>query len=107
MTGLLLDTTLTPEQDEYAAIVRNSGDALLTLVNDILDFSKIEAGRLELEYQPFDLRNCVAKPWISWYLRRRKKVWSWPISSMSIRPVCWSVMSLGCGRFWLTSSVML
>jgi PAS domain S-box-containing protein len=61
MTGLLLDTTLTPEQDEYAAIVRNSGDALLTLVNDILDFSKIEAGRLELEYQPFDLRNCVAE----------------------------------------------
>src|SRR5262249_40814669 len=29
------------------------------LLNDILDFSKIEAGRLELEIQPFDLRECV------------------------------------------------
>jgi CheY-like chemotaxis protein len=39
--------------------VRQSGDALLTVINDILDFSKIEAGRLELESQPFDLRECV------------------------------------------------
>jgi PAS domain S-box-containing protein len=61
MTGLLLDTTLTPEQNEYTAIVRNSGDALLTLINDILDFSKIEAGKLELERHPFNLRNCVAE----------------------------------------------
>ena len=61
MTSLLLDTALTPEQHEYADTVRNSGDALLTLINDILDFSKIEAGRLEMEYQPFDLRNCVAE----------------------------------------------
>jgi CheY-like chemotaxis protein len=31
----------------------------LTIINDILDFSKIEAGRMELEYQPFDLRECI------------------------------------------------
>jgi PAS domain S-box-containing protein len=59
MSGLLLGTSLTDEQREYAEVVRQSGDALLTVINDILDFSKIEAGKLELEAQPFDLRECV------------------------------------------------
>ncbi len=59
MTGLLLDTPLTPEQQEYAETIRTSGDALLTIINDILDFSKIESGSLDLEEQPFDLRDCV------------------------------------------------
>ena len=59
MTSLLLDTDLTPEQRDYAETIRTSGEALLTIINDILDFSKIEAGRMELESQPFDLRDCV------------------------------------------------
>jgi len=59
MTGLLLDTELTPEQHEYAETVRNCGDHLLTIINDILDFSKIEAGKLNLEIIEFDLRHAV------------------------------------------------
>jgi GAF domain-containing protein/DNA-binding response OmpR family regulator len=59
MSGLLLNTELTDEQREYAEIVRSSGDALLTVINDVLDFSKIEAGRMDLEAQPFDLREGV------------------------------------------------
>ncbi len=59
MSGILLDTELNKEQREFAEIIRNSGDALLAIINDILDFSKIEAGKMDLENQPFDLREVV------------------------------------------------
>jgi GAF domain-containing protein/CheY-like chemotaxis protein/tetratricopeptide (TPR) repeat protein len=59
MSGLLLDTKLDNEQRDYVGTIRDSGDALLTIINDILDFSKIEAGRMDIEAQPFDLRECV------------------------------------------------
>ena len=59
MSGLLMDTELNREQHEYAETIRNSGDALLAIINDILDFSKIEAGKMDVEVQPFDLRECV------------------------------------------------
>ncbi len=59
MTGLLLDTSLDAEQREYVETVRQSGEALLEIINDILDFSKIEAGKLDLERQPFNVRECV------------------------------------------------
>jgi signal transduction histidine kinase/ActR/RegA family two-component response regulator len=45
---------LTPAQRERVAIVRSSGESLLSLLNDVLDLSKIEAGKLTLETIPFD-----------------------------------------------------
>ena len=59
MTGLLLDTPLTKEQQQFAEMIQLSGEALLVIVNDILDFSKIEAGKLELDIVDLDLADVV------------------------------------------------
>ena len=59
MTGLLLDTDLSPEQRDYAETARTSGEGLLSIIHDILDFSKIEAGKMDLETTDFDLRLVV------------------------------------------------
>ena len=59
MSGLLLDTDLNEEQREFGEIIRHSAESLLSIINTILDFSKIEADRLELEFQPFELRDCL------------------------------------------------
>ena len=59
MTNLLLDTNLDAEQRNFAEIVNESGEALLTVVNDILDISKLEARKLEIEKIDFDLSATV------------------------------------------------
>jgi len=55
MTNLLLDTELSDKQRDFAEVVAESGEALLTIVNDILDISKLEARKFELETIDFDL----------------------------------------------------
>jgi PAS domain S-box-containing protein len=59
MSGLLLDTPLTPEQMTYAKAVKTSGDALLALIEELLDYSKIEAGKIDLEHRPFTLASLI------------------------------------------------
>ena len=58
---LLLETQLTPNQNQYATMIALSADRLLRLINDILDFSKIDAGRLTMESIRFDVRDTVSE----------------------------------------------
>jgi signal transduction histidine kinase/CheY-like chemotaxis protein/HPt (histidine-containing phosphotransfer) domain-containing protein len=59
MTELVLQSEISPQQREFLATVRDSGEALLSTIKDILDFSKIEAGKLALDYSTFDLRESL------------------------------------------------
>lgn len=59
MTGLLLDTELTPEQRTYARAISTSAQTLLALIDEVLDFSKIEAGKIELTSAPFEIADAA------------------------------------------------
>jgi signal transduction histidine kinase/CheY-like chemotaxis protein len=59
MTELALETAVNTEQRDYLRTVKESADALMSILNDILDFSKIEAGKLELSPIEFDVQDCV------------------------------------------------
>ena len=59
MANLILKTTLSPQQREYAQAIHHSGNMLLVVINDILDFSKIEAGKLNLESINFNLHEVL------------------------------------------------
>ena len=59
MTGLLLDTELSPEQRTYARAISTSATTLLSLIDEVLDFSKIEAGKIELRVAPFDIADAA------------------------------------------------
>jgi PAS domain S-box-containing protein len=61
VTGLLLDTSLQPEQRRYVELVRSAGRTLLHRINEALDFSKIEAGGIDLECIDFDSRQVLAQ----------------------------------------------
>jgi PAS domain S-box-containing protein len=59
MTGLLLDTELSPEQRTYARAISTSATTLLSLIDEVLDFSKIEAGKIDLRAAPFDVADAA------------------------------------------------
>jgi PAS domain S-box-containing protein len=61
MNALLLETDLTAHQRKLSETVRDSADALLSILNDILDVSKLEADRVDLEEIEFDLPTLVEK----------------------------------------------
>lgn len=61
MTHLAQTRNQQPAVGRYLGKVEQSASTLLNLINDILDISKIEAGKLELDNQPFSLRELTRK----------------------------------------------
>ncbi|KAL4937882.1 Two-component system protein A [Aspergillus oleicola] len=53
---MLLDTDLSPEQQEHATIVQDSMSLLLQIVNDVLDYSKLSSGSFSLHADMLDVR---------------------------------------------------
>lgn len=51
----LMNTELTPQQEETVGIILHCCDNMTKIINDILDFSKIEAGKIEIVNAEFSL----------------------------------------------------
>jgi len=49
------------KQSEYLDDILSSSNHLLALINDVLDLSKVEAGQVELEKEPFSLREALER----------------------------------------------
>lgn len=61
MSTVLLDTNLDEKQTKYTRTIKRSCEALLRIVNDILDVSKVEAGKLDIQLEPFNLKELVSE----------------------------------------------
>jgi signal transduction histidine kinase/ActR/RegA family two-component response regulator len=60
MTGLLMGTGMTEEQQDYVNTIHLSTRSLLRIISDILDYSNIESGKLNLQTVEFELPVLIA-----------------------------------------------
>ncbi|MDR0554260.1 MAG: response regulator [Treponema sp.] len=59
MVEIIQRKSVSSEIQEYAGIISQSGNTLLSIINDILDFSKIESGRLNIEHRNYHLSSVI------------------------------------------------
>ena len=59
MAGLLLETSLTDRQSNYAQTIKSGSTTLLAMVNDLLDYSMIQSGQMTLKSIPFSVGEMI------------------------------------------------
>ncbi len=59
MSNLLLQSSLSPEQKNYANTINKSAEGLLKIVNDVLDFSQLQADKLIIEKSNVSLASLI------------------------------------------------
>ena len=59
MSGLLLKTELTPQQHQYAKIVNDCSQGLVSIINDVLDLSRIDAQKMTIRHESFNLKSML------------------------------------------------
>lgn len=58
-TKTLLQTKLSPVQQDHVETIEEAGNSLIGIINEILDLSKIEAGKVALHEEDFDLYRAI------------------------------------------------
>ena len=59
LSGLLLETQLNNEQEDFVRKIQTSAGSLLHIINDILDISKIESGKLDIDPVQFNFHDLL------------------------------------------------
>ena len=59
LSSLLLESHMTPMQEESVRMIVASGDLLLTVVNDVLDYAKLDTGNVEIDVRKSNLQETL------------------------------------------------
>ncbi|OQW93802.1 MAG: hypothetical protein BWK79_09260, partial [Beggiatoa sp. IS2] len=84
---LLLDDSLTEEQQEGLKIIQQSGEHLLALINDILDLSRLESGKLTFFPTEFNFPELIKKTVKLFSTRARQKGIIFTYQPLSALPI--------------------
>ena len=79
MTNLTLDTGVNEKQEGYLNAIKRSSESLLVIINDILDLSKLEAGKMDINAEPFELRDLTKEIYESMRYRAEDKSLSFKV----------------------------
>jgi len=85
MSQLLYDSGIDETQKGFLDTLKGAADILKALISDILDFSKIQSGRLQIQQEPFDLRQVINNLVKTFEYRMRQKGLNF---SIDLSPAC-------------------